>query len=466
MSFYFRGISSCKIITNTFNFIVLDAYGTGSGGFNAIVGRSAAGTAASPTATPANANMMTYGAHGWDTAWEAVTSGEVQIKSVNLHSVSDHSTQILFWTTPAGSTTIQNVATLNTGLALGGVSDPGLGGLGATYINLVGGTLAAGAQVLTVTATQPASPVSSQNAININVAGAGSAAQGNTALSLNYTVGYTGASSTQALGVGNANAGTAGSLSASGNPAGNIGAFAAANASDTGYNFGLIGRGVNATTNLGIAGISNIAKNSGTNIGVMGMGINTGTTPVEVGGWFTLGQTTIPAVSAALIADTAGQSTQPIALFQVGQVTVASVNATGGITATLTNVAANEIVCYNTSGGLMSYEPSVAGCVPSDPKVKNKGPDLSPAVALAKIEMLTPGTGTFKPNVHLGDKEQVWLYADQVCAMDERLCAPDSSGTLNYDKVGALAYVVAALKGLKADNDNLRAEINVIRSHQ
>jgi len=54
---------------------------------------------------------------------------------------------------------------------------------------------------------------------------------------------------------------------------------------------------------VGVYGLVNTDKNSGHNVGVMGVGINGGTSPVQVGGWFTLGQTVIPTVSAALICD-------------------------------------------------------------------------------------------------------------------------------------------------------------------
>jgi hypothetical protein len=171
----------------------------------------------------------------------------------------------------------------------------------------------------------------------------------------------------------------------------------------------------------------------------------------------------LPSVSAALIADNGSQSV-PVALFQAASATVASINATGGITATLTNAAGTEIVCYTAgTNGLMTYEPSVAGCVPSDPLLKDRGADLKPEQALAALNALVPGSGTFKAAAHLDSREHVWLYADQVCDMDARLCERDASGTRNYDKVGIMAYAVAAIKELKADNDNLKVEVERMR---
>jgi hypothetical protein len=198
---------------------------------------------------------------------------------------------------------------------------------------IVGGTLAAGAQVLTLTATQPASPVAQQTAVVWTITGAGTASQVNTAIGITYAAGYTGSSNTNGLNVANSNAGTAGALASSGTQSGNTAGIYTANATTAGYNFGVTGRATNANVNIGTSGIANTAKNSGVNVGVMGMGINTGTSPVEIGVWATLGQTTIPSVSAALIADNAGQSTVPIAIFQNGGSQVASIGPTGHILA-------------------------------------------------------------------------------------------------------------------------------------
>jgi hypothetical protein len=114
----------------TFNFVAIDGYGAGSGAYNAIVGRAAAGTYASPAATPGGKNLMTYGGHGWDTAWEANTCAEIQLTSgANTHSTTDHGSRVKFWTTPDGSTTIGLAGTIygSGGWAVGSGADPGAG---------------------------------------------------------------------------------------------------------------------------------------------------------------------------------------------------------------------------------------------------------------------------------------------------------------------------------------------------
>jgi len=130
-----------------------------------------------------------------------------------------------------------------------------------------------------------------------------------------------------------------------------------------------------------------------------------------------------------------------------------------------------DIVCYNSSTGQISYSTTVALCEPSDPRAKIKGRDLVPSDALAKLAAITPGSGVFRPEMALGSDQHVWLYADQVCQMDDRLCVDErSDGMLNYDKVGMIAYAVAGIKALKMADDErdvkiaaLEAEIEQLR---
>jgi hypothetical protein len=325
---------------------------------------------------------------------------------------------------------------------------------------IVGGTLASLANVLSITATQPASPSGQQNAIAFTITGAGNASQSNTALNVTYSAGYIGSSTTSALSAVNTNAGTGGSLGSTGAPAGNGGGFYSSSATTAGYNLGISGRAGNGNVNFGVIGSAGAVKNSAVNIGVVGIGINTGTSPVEIGVWATLGQTTIPGVSAALIADTAGQSSQPIALFQVGQVTVASVNATGGITATLTQTSAAQsgTICYNSSTLLFTYDATL-GCLTSLEEMKDiHGPITG---ALAEVEKMKPFW--FSPiNRPAGSDlaEQPGFGAHQIEAVDRRLVGYSEDGKLRGVRYMEMtAVLAAAIQELKADNDNLRAEL-------
>jgi hypothetical protein len=123
----------------------------------------------------------------------------------------------------------------------------------------------------------------------------------------------------------------------------------------------------------------------------------------------------------------------------------------------ITNAAGNEILCYDTTGGPVTYESAVSGCVPSAKRLKNPKGKIDPKRALDRIAKLTAATYTYKDTVKFGAKEFDGLYADEVCAIDERLCDRDANGQVhNYDKTGMLAYLVAALGEQKREIDALK----------
>lgn len=201
---------------------------------------------------------------------------------------------------------------------------------------LTGGTLADQAQVLAITATQPASPTGTQNAVSWSITGAGSASQVNRALNISYLGGYSGSSSTMGAQIVNSQEGTASTLirAAESNGAlGNLGLQAGASGATTGLMVGLSGFAETGNTNVGVLGTAQTTKNSAKNIGVVGTAINAGTTPVQIGGFFSLNQTSVPSVSAALLADN-GAQTDAIFLARDNGSTVFTIADGGGVTAT------------------------------------------------------------------------------------------------------------------------------------
>jgi hypothetical protein len=221
---------------------------------------------------------------------------------------------------------------------------------------IVGGTLSAGASALTITATQPASPSTSQQAVVINITGNGGASENNNAVLVNYLAGYTGSNETAGLAVANANAGIGSTpipASGSNTVVGNRGLIGSASATTNGLNIGTEGHANGGNINFGLVGIAQIAKNGETNIGVVGSAINPGSgSIVQIGGWFSLNQTTLPTVSAALIADNGSQSS-PVALFQVNGVTKVEIDQNGNLTAPVSSIRlrlAGTAVGQNTYG--------------------------------------------------------------------------------------------------------------------
>jgi hypothetical protein len=224
------------------------------------------------------------------------------------------------------------------------------------------GTLGNGASALTITATQPSSPVAGQNAISFQITSAGSASQGNRALLVSYLSGYTGSSPVISGQFLNQVSGTGATLVASSGTnqvVGNTGIQGNSSSTTTGINVGTAGFGSGGSVSVGLFGTAQVAKNSSTNIGVSGTAINTGSSPVQIGGWFSLNQTSVPSVSAALIADNGSQS-NPIILGQVNGTTSFQVGSTGIVshsanTAVGTGSSPLTVVLYSTTASLGIY---------------------------------------------------------------------------------------------------------------
>lgn len=225
------------------------------------------------------------------------------------------------------------------------------------------GTLSSGAQGFTVTATQPTSPASAQSAINLTVTSAGSAAQNNIAQTVLYQAGYTGSSSTFAISAGNLVLGTGNTImpaSGSNTAIGNFGVNGVSSGTVVGSNIGISGMASGGDNSIGVGGWSQIAKNSGRNIGVLGSAINTGAVPVQIGGFFSLNQTTSPVVSAALIADN-GAQTDPIARFRDGGVDRVVMPDGGGINLNGISTGVVSILPQATAGIYNFNLPTSAG---------------------------------------------------------------------------------------------------------
>ena len=148
------------------------------------------------------------------------------------------------------------------------------------------------------------------------------------AITARLLAGYTGIGYTTAILGTNESAGT--STAAAIDGAGNVGIGGRARGTTTGANVGVFGYGSNGNVNYGIAGLATLAKDSATNIAVHGLALNTGTSPIQIGGYFGL-QNTVPTYeSAALIADN-GAQTSPIFLARDAGSTVFSIIDGGGV---------------------------------------------------------------------------------------------------------------------------------------
>ena len=192
------------------------------------------------------------------------------------------------------------------------VADGGNIGIGTTTpttgkLEVVAGTLADTKNALRVTATMPTVMTERNSAIDIQVTSAGSSSFDQRIFNMDFLAGYTGSSTTTCMNFTNSASGTGANMAGPRNQ----GFFAQANGTTTGTNMGVYGSGSNGNKNVGVFGRAFVAKNAATNIAVCGFGLNTGTTPIQIGGFFGLMNSEPTFASAALMADN-GSQTDPI----------------------------------------------------------------------------------------------------------------------------------------------------------
>lgn len=171
-------------------------------------------------------------------------------------------------------------------------------------------------------------------------------------LRVSLTAGFTNAGTTIGAEVYNASAGTGTNLKLAtsfSNALGNAGVNAFAHATTTGYNIGGYYEALGGNINVGAIGKAITAKNSATNVGVIGIGLNTGSSPVQVGGYFGLGGSDTPTfTSSALMCDN-GATTSNIFTARDNGTIVATI-ADGGAFSSVT-VKATQAAGFISSDG-------------------------------------------------------------------------------------------------------------------
>lgn len=142
-----------------------------------------------------------------------------------------------------------------------------------------------------------------------------------------------------------------------------------------------------------------------------------------------------------------------------------NLNITGALTATLSNTATTSAVCYNTGTGLLSYDGTIGTCTVSLLAAKDLVAPLTPDEGLRIVMAMEPWRYTMKkdrPTWVAG--EQIGFVADYAQEVDPRVVAFNHDGSLagfRYEQY--TAALTAAFKHLKADNDNLRQEVQELK---
>ena len=282
------------------------------------------------------------------------------------------------------------------------------------------------------------------------ITGSGNTAVGNSALLLaqgaaasNTAVGYTAlqrnttGSSNTAVGVSAMQGTTANPLTGSNNTA--VGASAliaitAAAASNTAVGYNALGGVTSGSNNTAIGISSGYTTTTGSNnIYINGTASGTGTSYEFAFGGAGLGSDTM---ELGLSGTTSG-----VYIYGV------------------TSAGETDILCYSTSSHIITYETTVAGCVPSDIRIKNPLGVIDDADG---IYQLRTAVFTYKDTATYGNQEYIGLYAQDVCALDKRLCVIDKNGVWNYDKVGLAAYTIRALQQLHAKVEEQEREIEAL----
>jgi hypothetical protein len=134
--------------------------------------------------------------------------------------------------------------------------------------------------------------------------------------------------------------------------------------------------------------------------------------------------------------------------------------AGGAIAATLANAATTSAVCYNTGTGLFSYDGTLGTCTISDERLKNMGPRIPNA--LEKLLKINGVYYTWKDPA-MGKGRQIGMGAQTVERVFPELVQTDSHGTKSLDYQRLTAPIIEAIRELKADNDNLRHEVEQLK---
>lgn len=163
---------------------------------------------------------------------------------------------------------------------------------------------------LNVTGTLNSTPSAEQRGLLVSITSAGSTAQTQRAAQIFLNAGGTGNAYTLGCAIDNLTAGTGlgGAIELG---LGNYGFGASSQGTAASMNVAGYCYAANGSTNVGLISVSYVAKNGATNIGVLGAALNTGTSPVQIGGFFGLTTTTPTLASAALMCDN-GSTTSDI----------------------------------------------------------------------------------------------------------------------------------------------------------
>lgn len=136
------------------------------------------------------------------------------------------------------------------------------------------------------------------------------------------------------------------------------------------------------------------------------------------------------------------------------------------LNATLTSSAQTNVVCFNSGSGSMTYQTWATGCAVSSARYKNLDRKITGDEALACVSRLEAWRFKYKPEMDMGDEYHVSFLAEQVAKFCPEFVQSEKDGaTPRAVKINEFPAVFAAAIGrLRADNDNMRIEIEKLRA--
>lgn len=178
----------------------------------------------------------------------------------------------------------------------------------------------------------------------------------------------------------------------------------------------------------------------------------------------------INATKLALVMTTDATSTSTGAFTNPGGMSVNKRVWMNGLTTTTATQTA--YLCQASTGEIVADTSAVNLCVASSRRFKE---DLTPVAdedALDKVLRLRPNVGHYKPEgIFTADKgwtrDHVWLVAEDVADVDERLISRDAEGRVySVDYTGVFTLYAGAIRALRAENDNLQLRIERLERKQ
>lgn len=258
-----------------------------------------------------------------------------------------------------------------------------------------------------------------------------------------------------------------------------------------------IGSGANATTNSNTVavGASALAANAGagtTAVGFQAGNAATGATNTFVGNQS--GNTVVAGASNTFLGSTSGTAITTTsgntiigqgctgtvgdaatvqignagcaAFMDFGKTTAATWSFGGALAATLVSTVGTNVVC-NTPGTktVITVQVSATGCAASSARFKEGIASIDKEQALSDVMHFQPVSYTYKPEFNMGSDKHVGFTAEQIGSVDPQWITYEADGVtphaVKYNEMAPL--LAAAIQALKADNDNLRAELEDLK---